>query len=209
MDIDMFKEEGTVHTKEHRKETSSSSYLNYTSAHPRYVFRGIMKSQIQRIRRLCSRDRDYTEALQRLRERCEASGYKREDIVSVFTEHENLPRNLYNPPITSDDDYHRVRLVALSGTPYETDIQMFARRMNRVLSSSKIKVSIVKTTGPSISKLLFHNNNSGIRLSDCGNCIVCRNGARNTNGVVCSNVTGKSYQIARNISCMNGGDYCI
>ena len=39
------------------------------------------------------------------------------------------------------------------------------------------------------------------------NCIVCRNGARNTDGVVCSNVTGKSYQIARNISCMNGGIY--
>ena len=118
MDIDMFKVQGTVHTKEHRKETSSSSYLHYTSAHPRYVFRGIMKSQIQRIRRLCSRDGDYTEALYRRRERCEASGYKREDIVSVFSEHENLPRNLYNPPTISSDDYHQVRLVALSGTPY-------------------------------------------------------------------------------------------
>ena len=79
--------------------------------------------------------------------------------------------------------------------------------MNRVLSSSKIKVSMVKTTGPSIAKLLFHNNNSGARPVDCGNCIVCKNGGRNTDGVVCSSVTGKSYQIARNISCKNGGIY--
>ena len=166
-----------------------------------------MKSQIQRIRRLCSRDSDYTEALRLLRGRCEASGYKTEDIVSIFDEHENLPRNLYNQPVLNSEDYHQVRLVVLSGTPYEADIRMFAKRMNRVLSSSKIKVGIVMTTGPSISKLLFHNNDSGTRLVDCGNRIVCRNGARNTDGVVSSNVTGKSYQIARNISCKNGGIY--
>ena len=207
LDIDIFKEGNTIHTKEHRKETSASSYLHYTSAHPRYVFRGIMKSQMQRIRRLCSRDIDYIEAIELLKKRCISSGYKNEDVEIVFDNYQHLPRNLYDHRSTDTDDYHEVRLVVLSGTVYQSDIELFAKRMNRVLSSSKIKVSIVKTTGPSIAKLLFRNNDTGVPLVDCGHCIVCRNGARNTDGKVCSNVTGKSYQIARNISCQNGGIY--
>ena len=207
LDIDMFKEDNDMHTKEHRKETSSSSYLHYTSAHPRYTFKGIMKSQILRIRRLCSRDADYLEAVQLLKKRCELSGYKQDDIVTIFTNHEALPRNLYNQVRTDDDDYHQVRLVTLSGTPYATEIDLFAKRMNRVLCSSKIKVSIVKTTGPSLAKLLFRNNNSTPSAVDCGNCIICNNEARNEDGVVNSNVTGKSYRIASNLTCQNGGIY--
>ena len=207
LDIDVFKEGNTIHTKEHRKETSASSYLPYISAHPRYVFRGIMKSQMKRIRRLCSRDVDYIEAIELLKKLCISSGYKNEDVTLVFDNYQRLPRNLDDHLSADVDDFHEVRLVVLSGTSYQADIDLFAKRMNHVLSSSKIKVSIVKTTGPSIAKLLFHNNDSGVRLVDCGNCIVCRNGARNTDGVVCSNVTGKSYQIARNISCQNGGIY--
>ena len=207
LDMDIFKHENTIHTKEHRKETSASSYLHYTSAHPRYVFKGIMKSQILRIRRLCSRDRDYLDAVQLLKERCEASDYRVDEIATVFLNHEVLPRNLYSRVIEDNDDYHEVRLVTLSGTPYQSEIDLFAKRMNRVLSSSKIRVSIVKTTGPSIAKLLFHNNNSSVSHVDCGNCIVCNNGARNNDGVVTSKVTGKSFQISRNISCRNGGIY--
>ena len=151
-----------------------------------------MKSQILRIRRLCSRDADYKDAVQLLKVRCETSGYRRDDIVKVFANHEVLSRNLYHRVVVDDDDYHEVRLVTLSGTSYQTEIDKFAKRMNRVLSSSKIRVCIVKTTGPSIAKLLFHNNDNRITEIDCGNCIVCKNEARNTDGLVTSNTTGKS-----------------
>ena len=107
----------------------------------------------------------------------------------------------------NDDDYHEVRLVSLSGTRYQTEISNFAKRMSRVLSSSKIRVSIVKTTGPSVAKLLFCNNDSRSPAVDCGNCIVCNNGARNADGIVTSNITGKSYKIATNLSCQDGGIY--
>ena len=76
-----------------------------------------------------------------------------------------------------------------------------------MLSSAKIKVSIVKTTGPSLSKLLFRNNNSGVREVDCGTCFVCNSQVLNKEGVVTSNVTDKSYRIPRNLSCLNGGIY--
>ena len=76
LDIDMYKQNNNLHTKEHRKETSATSYLNYISAHPRYTFKGIMKSQLHRIRRLCSNETDYKEAAELLRQRCTASNYK-------------------------------------------------------------------------------------------------------------------------------------
>ena len=76
--------------------------------------------------------------------------------------------------------------------------------MNLVLSSSKIRVSIVKTTGPSIARLLFRNNDSRMAEIDC---IVCNNEARNKDGVVVSNTTGKSYKIPVNLTCRNGGIY--
>ena len=208
LDIDIYKSENNMHTKEHRKETSTTTYLKYTSAHAKYTFKGIMKSQLQRIRRLCSRQSDYVEAVEQLKQRCAASGYKAVDIEAVFTDYENIPRTLDDHTRDDDDDdTHKVPLVTLAGTPYSNDIKEFATRMNRVLSSSKIEVQIVSTTGPSLAKSLFSNNGNVENVENCGNCILCRNNAINTQGTVRSTVTGKTYNIARNLACTNGGIY--
>ena len=77
--------------------------------------------------------------------------------------------------------------------------------MNRVLATSGIKVELVKTTGPSIAKSLFSNNSNGADFTeDCGNCIICRNGAHNVQNTITSTVTGKSYRIPKNLTCANG-----
>ena len=108
----------------------------------------------------------------------------------------------------NDKDAHIVRLITLSGTSYEGEIKAFANRMNRVLATSKIKIELVKTTGPSIARSLFKNNNNGPDyLEDCGTCIICRNDARNASNVLESTVTGKSYRITRDLTCANGGIY--
>ena len=208
LDIDMFKKEDNIHTKEHRKETSATSYLKYTSAHPRYTFKGIMKSQLQRIRRLCSEEDDYKDAVELLKLRCKASSYKLDVIEEVFDNYEDIPRNLEDRSKDDDEDAHIVRLITLSGTSYEGEIKAFANRMNRVLATSKIKIELVKTTGPSIARSLFKNNNNGPDyLEDCGTCIICRNDARNASNVLESTVTGKSYRITRDLTCANGGMY--
>ena len=184
--------------------------LHYTSAHPRYTFKGIMKSQLQRIRRLCSREDDYKEAAKDLKERCIASGYKIDVVDAVFANFEEIPRTLEDRLAADADDTHKVRLITLSGTSYEKEIKGFASRMNRVLATSGIIVEIIKTTGPSISRLLFNNNNNGNdHREDCGNCIICNNGARNQQGEVSSTVTGNSYKITKNLICANGGIYVL
>ena len=52
LDMVIFKADGTIHSKEYRKETSVNSYLPVNSAHPRHTFAGIVKSQLFRLRRL-------------------------------------------------------------------------------------------------------------------------------------------------------------
>ena len=208
MDIDIYKSENTIHAKEHRKETSATSYLKYTSAHPRYTFKGIMKSQLQRVRRLCSKEDDYKEAVNLLKLRCTASSYKADVIQEVFQNYEEIPRSLQERERDDDDDTHKVRLITLSGTPYEGEIKSFANRMNRVLATSGIKIELVKTTGPSVARTLFNNNKNGADYSeDCGTCIICRNEARNASNRIVSTVTGKSYRITKNLTCANGGIY--
>ena len=96
----------------------------------------------------------------------------------------------------------------MAGTTYEKSIEEFTRRMNRVLSSGEIKIELVKSTGLSIARSLFRNNNSVNSHPDCnGKCIICKNAAANSEGAVTSTVTGKSYRIPTNLTCQNGGIY--
>ena len=88
----------------------------------------------------------------------------------------------------------------MAGTPYEAELEDFARRMNRVLSSSMIKVELVKITAPCISRMLFRNNTTIDIHPDCGGkCIICKNGALNFEGSVMSNITGKPYKISKKL----------
>ena len=209
LDIEIFKEDNNIHTKEHRKETSCNSYLKFNSAHPKYTFKGIMKSQLYRLRRLCSRDIDYNEACLLLKGRCISSGYKEELIGETFSQYESIPRDLSDRTPTIDNSKHCVRLVVLSGTHYEKEITAFANRMNRILEINNIKIQIVKTTGPSIAKSLFNNNNTLYHTYNCVNCIVCDNNLREGNGLVSSSTTEKSYKISKHLDCTNGGIYVV
>ena len=152
---------------------------------------------------------EYKEACLSLRKRCIASGYKINHIEEVFNQCDSLPRNLNDRTLVANDNIHKIRLVALAGTQYANEIQTFAFRMNRVLANAGIKVEIIKTTGPSIAKTLFNNNNTQGSAEDCGSCIVCTNNIRTNKEMVKSVTTGKSYRISRNLTCSNGGIYVI
>ena len=94
LDMDIFKVDGTIHSREHRKETSVNSYVSVKSAHPRHTFAGIVKSQLFRIRRLCSRDADFKEAVDNLKMRCISSGYDITMINEILGQSSLLERTL-------------------------------------------------------------------------------------------------------------------
>ena len=200
LDMDIFKENGTIHTKEHRKETSVNSYVPINSAHPRHTFAGIVESQLFRLRKLCSKNSDFMEAVENLKNRCFKSGYSTSMVQEILAQAGTLERTLTlrsrSPP---DNQKTSIRLVVLTGTPYERKFIDFAKRMNQTLASEKLKIEVVRCTSPTIGQLLFNNNNTS-SFQECSteNCVVCVIDLQNKSGVVKSSVTGTEYKISKN-----------
>ena len=186
----IFKADETIHSKEHRKETSVHSYIPINSAHPRHCFSGIVKSQLYRLRRLCSRDTDFRNSVKDLKIRCLRSGYKKDMVQSILNQSDSLAKTLTKPVevnVSRDHKIDIIRLVILSGTSYEKEFMKFAKQMNSTLSSSNCKVEIVKSTAPTIGQYLFNNNNnSSSPICEChvDKCVVCPNDIQNKSGIV-------------------------
>ena len=104
-----------------------------------------------------------------------------------------------------------IRLVVLTGTPYEQNYINFAKRMNLILSSQKLKIEVVRSTSPAVGQLLFNNNNKSSTIQECrkNNCVVCVNDLQNKSGFLKSTVTGTEYRINSNLTCNEGGIYVI
>ena len=213
LDMDIFKADGTIHSKEHRKETSVNSYIPINSAHPRHCFSGIVKSQLYRLRRLCSRDIDFRNSVEDLKIRCLRSGYKKDMVQSILNQSDSLVRTLTKPVNVnvSRDQKIDIRLVILSGTSYEKEFTKFAKQMNSTLSSSNFKVEIVKSTAPTIGQYLFNNNNSSSPICEChvDKCVVCPNDIQNKSGIVKSTFTEIAYKVDKELTCNEGGIYVI
>ena len=88
------KVDNMIHTREHRKETSAVSYLNYKSAHPRHCFAGIIKSQLYRLRRLCSSNIDFEYAVASLKQRCVKSEYSAVMIDNILNTAPDITRTI-------------------------------------------------------------------------------------------------------------------
>ena len=215
LDMDIFKYDGSIHTKEHRKETSAESYLYVTSAHAKHSFAGIVKSQLYRLRRLCSQQSDFEMAVDDLKIRCLKSGYDVKMVDGILGHGKSLKRMLLNKLSPATDigisEKQTVRLVILSGTPYEKCFTDFAKRMNGI-PSTKIIISIVRTTGPTLGQLLFNNANPSQNVISCSleNCVVCKNDIEDKSGVVFSSTTKRDYKLGgRELTCNDGGIYVV
>ena len=211
LDIELFKVNGTLHTKEFRKETSSKNYITRKSAHPSYTFPGIVKSQLYRLRRLCSRDVDFHTAVSNLKERCLNSGYCPKMVGNILKQSTNLERDLGGVVLPTKIDPFCVRLITLCGTVNEKQFSDFSKRMNGVLSSSGLSIIIVKTTSLTLGQTLFNNNDVECVEKTCknGKCVVCPNNIRSPLNHVVSTVNGHIYPIDTNINCEQGGIYVV
>ena len=211
LDMDIFKAEGTIHSKEHRKETSVSSYVPINSAHPRHTFAGIVKSQLFRVRNLCSRNCDFKDSVENLKMRCMRSGYSVNMVQEILSQSDSLERTLSKTVNIPENPKISIRLVVLSGTSYEKEFINFARRMNLILSSQNLKIEIVRSTAPTFGQLLFNNNNKSSSNQDCtkNNCVVCTNDLQNKSGVLKSSLTGTEYKVNTELTCNEGGIYVI
>ena len=76
---------------------------------------------------------------------------------------------------------------------------------------AQMKVTIIKTTGPTLGQLLFNNSNKIDNVSDCNlrGCIVCKNDIQNLSGVVTSTVTKSNFLVKNELDCSQGGIYVV
>lgn len=209
LDIEIYKFQNQFHTKEHRKETSSLSYLKFGSAHPNYTFRGIVKGQLYRLRRLCSRKVDFDAGVEGLRVRCLSSGYDMKMVDEILSSKDSLIRTLSPHRNQINDDIIKIRWVILANSRVEGDIMQFVKKVNNANQQNGIKLEIVKSTGPSIAKMLFNNNDKVDTGKICGdNCEWCPNWQGNENVIKC-NTNGSILKIDSSLGCMDSGIYAI
>ena len=213
LDLVIFINNGKLHTKENRKETASNSYLRYGSAHPSFTFKGIVKSQMLRLRRLCSRNEDFVEAIEQLRERCLNSGYNEEVVDDILKEAGNLERSLSTKTKMDNGTRHKIRWVTMSHSYSETEVKNFVNNMNTALQNRPIRFELIKTTAPTLGKLLFNNNNKN-DATDYTNtckstCKICSSDNKGNEKKAVSKATGATYNIDNNSLCCNSGIYLI
>ena len=212
LDIEIFKSNGQLHTREHRKETSGTSYLKYGSAHASHTYKGIVKSQMYRLRRLCSRDEDFKIAVNGLRQRCLNSGYDKNMVYQILLQANGLQRRLRNTIIINNDktkpDPRTIRWVTLAGTPYEKHITNFISQLNGSLKNYNIRFENIKTTAPSL-KSLFNNNDKPISKCINPRCTICRFNLRGDNTYADSTVTQRKYKIDKTLTCCDSGIYMV
>ena len=81
--------------------------------------------------------------------------------------------------------------------------------MNQALQSEKIQFELVKTTAPSIGRVLFNNYDRSDEVQPNCTCMVCANDIRGDKNTIVSSVTKNEYRIDSNTECYNSGIYGI
>ena len=114
-----------------------------------------------------------------------------------------LETRLSNIDRTFEDQKISIRLVTLAGT-YEKEFINFAKQMNSYLVSFGFKIEIVRSTAPTIGRVLFNNNNKSSVVQECNlnNCMVCPIGIQNKSGLTKSSVTNTVYKVEKTLVVM-------
>jgi hypothetical protein len=160
---------------------------------------------------LCSQDEDYIVAIRNLQERCIKSGYDQEIVDGILQEAVNIPRSLRKKPKTIENESCKIRWVTLAHSNAEEEIEEFVKSTNASLQSQNIGFELIKTTAPTLGKLLFNNNGSAMNSSSTcrPSCHICSHNARGSPKKVVSTRTKEKYDIDERTTCDDSGIYLI
>ena len=83
-----------MQTDLYRKETDSTSYLNFSSSHPNHAFSGNVYSQSLRLRRIINSDERLRTRLRELAEAFKEAGYPEKMVTEITDKVKNSSRNI-------------------------------------------------------------------------------------------------------------------
>ena len=113
---------------------------------------------------------------------------------------------------TEDNEVVKIRWVVLAHSSCEKEIESFVKSKNAALKHQNVCFELVKTTAPTLTSLLFRNNNTDRdSMNTCkpSQCYICSNDARGDSKEVKSSANGATYKIDARTTCGNSGIYCI
>ena len=110
-----------------------------------------------RLKRLCSRNEDFKEAIKNLQKRCHNSGYDKKMVDDILKEAHTLKREIHPRIHMEIEGVQKIRWVTLSKSCFEKEVTQFINRMNLVLKDHKICFEAIKSTAPNIGSFLFNN----------------------------------------------------
>ena len=138
-------------------------------------------------------------------------------VEEILKDATTITRTLIRKPTRRDSpECYKIRWVTLAKSCSEQDIEHFVKKLNNALINKKVQFELIKTTAPTIGKLLFNNNNNNNNndnnataySSTCrSTCHVCKHSARGELKKAESKSNKENYHIDQRTSYSDSGIY--
>ena len=220
--------EGILWTDLYSKPTDSHTYLHYRSAHPRHNKKSLPYSQFLRLKRICTKEKDFIHHSQMISFHFVRRGYPKRLIQSEFLRVCQLNRRdlLTQQFVKRKTDDETVFLIT-TFNPGFNDVRDLIKKNWGILTRSsttkglsELRVIHGYRRPPSIRDILVHSRLkiphesskgiSGSTFRDCTDPTCCYCPRSNTTGFITSPTTGSTFQCCSDFTCHSSNViYCL
>lgn len=180
LDTEIYKQDNTLHTRTYFKPTDTHQLLHTDSFHPKHTFRGLLKSQLIRFKRLSSTKQDYDITCKELFSHLTKRGYKHNIMRKLKTDIWNSYTNDTPTQNNSNSNLEKLPIIV----DYCTVGTKLAKSYKSVLNENSFfknhKLVTAYTNNKNLKQILVRSelpqvSNSGAYLCcDQPRCMTCR-----------------------------------
>ena len=212
------KDDGSLYTSLFTKPTDTHDYLHYSSSHPGHMKKGGPRSQLLRIRRICTLDEDFKISGQNLIKHYTRRGYPNTLIQQAFNEIVQLSqKDLLKVKPKSESEEHRLFFIT-DYNPRNPDIRQFIENNWHLLHLNDIGRKVfpnpptcghrrtenlrdILVTAALKSSITSPTTRFTPLKCNKQNCTWCT-AIHQRKGWIRSSVTRRTYRISANTTCM-------
>lgn len=143
LDTTIFIKDNKLHTKVYFKETDSHELLHHNSAHPKHTFKGLLKSQLIRFKRLSSFKEDYDQTCKILFSTLKGRGYSLRTMTDlqhrIWFDIPDIKRNnkIFNKLIQNPKEIEKTEILPIitNNDPLSIDI---SKKFRNIIEESNL-----------------------------------------------------------------------
>ena len=193
-------------TTNYTKPTAKSAkFLNGNSYHPPHVFRGIILSEANRLKKLNEKTEDYEIALHNLKTKCIKSNFNKKLINKTFKE-----LNEENEIKTNNKNLSQ----QIEKVTWATSFKQFIKFNENEQCNNTDLLRLTYKRPKTLRNLLKtknnftkQENNENHTTAECGKCALCGNFGKYKISMVNKNKTIRNIKIKQNLNCKDYGIY--